>query len=148
MRCEKQSMNLVALFVGVAAVIFAGASSRAEPIIPQVRTPHSISRAEFIENLERFYRMMDRKDHGYFTADDLMQPGYHFANPPVIYPLARVEVPFRCVDANRDGKVSHDEYIGYGARAFDATAKTGFIDPWGETMDALARAISSKTNCP
>jgi hypothetical protein len=114
---------------------------------PPVEVPHLISRAEFLDSLKYFYAAVDPKGRGYFTAEDIASIGYHMADPPVIYPRAAAEAPFHCVDANGDGRVTHEEYVGYAARAFDAAAVNGHVEPYGRTMNALTRAISSHDGC-
>lgn len=119
-----------------------------QPVQVPVRgvPPRQLSRANFIESLERSYRRFDTKAHGYFTAADLSLPGYPPApSPPVPYFQWQAQAPFRCVDANRDGRISHEEYVGYGARAFDAIARSGVVDNWD--LSPLRRALTSDHGC-
>ena len=116
------------------------------PVQPEAVSAFApLSRAEFVQRLERFYRKMDPKGHGYSTADDLVLPGYHIADPPVIFALLVVQVPFHCVDANRDGRITEEEYVGYATRAYDAMARNRPV-LWGDMIE-LRRAISSDGAC-
>ena len=99
-------------------------------------------RADYVKNLEQVYSAIDTKTRGYFTAADLTLPGYHIAYPPVPYPQAQLEAPFRCVDANRDGRISQREYVEYGAHAFDVTVNNGYLD-----HASFAHAISPSGGC-
>jgi hypothetical protein len=135
-------MNTRVLFIIISAAMLVAASPAPRPVWGQVLTPETIRRASFVEGVEAFFRYVDNKGRGYFTAGDFTLPGYHIAYPPVPYPQARAEAPFRCVDADRDGRISQQEYVGYAVRAFDATAQNGLMSP-----GALARAISSHAGC-
>lgn len=97
---------------------------------------------DYVHILERFFGVIDSKGRGYLKARDLTLPGYHIAYPPVPYPQAQLQAPFRCVDVNRDGMISRQEYVEYGARAFDATVGNGWLDPV-----AFAHAISPRDGC-
>jgi hypothetical protein len=99
-------------------------------------------RGDYVASLERFFDTVDAKAPGYFAAADRTLPGYHIDYPPVPYPQAQLEAPFRCVDANRDGRISRQEYVDYGARAFDATVRNGYLD-----HAAFAHAISPNGGC-
>lgn len=132
------------LLVPVMAATFLAASPPVQ--VPTVNGMAPLTRAEFVERLERFYRRIDSKARGYFTADDLVLPGYHIAHPPVPYfPAHLAQATFRCVDANRDGKITHAEYMEYGMRAFDATARNGLMREWD--LISVGRAISSDADC-
>ena len=117
----------------------------AAPHRPWVQVP-TISliqhRADYVTSLERFFRVIDTKAGGYFIARDLTLPGYHIAYPPVPYPQAQLQAPFRCVDANRDRKITREEYVEYGARAFDATIRDGYLD-----HVAFAHAVAPTAGC-
>lgn len=52
--------------------------------VPTVNAFAPLTRAEFVRRLERLYRKMDTHGRGYFTADDLVLPGYHIADPPAV----------------------------------------------------------------
>ena len=136
-------MNVRLLLVAVVAAPSLAAAP--PPVMVPSQAPSPLSRAEYIERLKAFFRKMDTKGHGYFTADDLVLPGYHIADPPVIfYPGA--QMPFHCVDANRDGRIAEEEYVGYGVRAFDTVASNGVVMmPWNASP--LRRAISSDGGC-
>lgn len=135
-------MNARFLLVAVMSAPLLAAPPPVQPEGISVFAP--FSRAQFVERLERFYGKMDAKGHGYFTADDLVLPGYHIADPPVIfYPGA--QVPFHCVDANRDGKITEQEYVGYAARVYDAMA--GKRPVLGGDLIELRRAIGSDAAC-
>ena len=133
------------LLIPVMAATFLAASP--PPVqVPTVNGMALVSRPEFVERLERFYRRIDSRARGYFTTDDLVLPGYHIAHPPVPYfPAHLAEAGFRCVDANRDGKITHAEYMEYGMRAFDAAAKNGLVRELD--LIAVGRAISSDADC-
>ena len=137
--------------VGVLLVMAAAAFQSATPSRgiqnPPQDVPHLMSRAEFLHSLKYFYAAVDPKSRGYFTAEDIASIGYHMADPPVIYPRARAEAPFHCVDANGDRRITHEEYVDYAGRAFDTAAVNGYVEPWGATMNALTRAISSHVGC-
>lgn len=114
--------------------------------VPTVNGMAPVTRAEFAERLERFYRRIDSDARGYFTAGDLVLPGYHIAHPPVPYfPAHLATTAFRCVDANRDGKITRAEYMEYGMRAFDATARNGLMREFD--LITVGRAISSDADC-
>lgn len=115
------------LLLSISAATLSAASGLA-PIQPPVMGLFQ-HRADYVGHLERFFRVIDTKGRGYFTGDDLVLPGYHIAYPPIPFPQAQLQAPFRCVDANRDGRISQQEYVDYGARAFDATIGIGFFDP-------------------
>ncbi len=132
------------LLLPIMAATFLGASPPVQ--VPTVNAFAPVTRAEFVERLERFYRRIDSKARGYFAADDLVLPGYHIAHPPVPYfPAHLAQAAFRCVDANRDGKISHEEYMEYGMRAFDATARNRLMLE-GDLI-SVGRAISSNADC-
>jgi hypothetical protein len=131
----------------LAALAAAPLLAASPPVRPRVVNPTApLTRAEFADRLEQFYRRLDTQARGYFTADDLVLPGYHIAHPPVPYfPAHLATAAFRCVDANRDGKITHAEYTQYGVRAFDATARNGLMLE-GDLI-SMGRAISSDPDC-
>lgn len=132
------------LVVAVAAPLLAASPPPVHP--PVVNPMKPLTRAEFVERLERFYRRIDSQARGYFTADDLVLPGYHIPHPPVpFFPAHLATAGFRCVDANRDGKITHAEYTEYAMRAFDATARNGLMLE-GDLI-SVGRAISSDSDC-
>lgn len=139
-------VNAPVVVVTALAAMFVAASPRPKAVISHgiTQAPGQLTRADFVERLEHFYRQIDTKTRGYFTTDDLTLPGHHIPYPPVPYP-SPAEAAFRCVDANRDGRISHEEYVGYGARAFDATAPNGVMENWN--LSPLRRAISSDAGC-
>jgi EF hand len=136
-------MNARSLLVAVMAAPSLAASP--PPIIAPSGVPGPLSRADFVERLDNFFRKMDMKGDGYVTNDDLVLPGHHIADPPIIF-YPGVQMPFHCVDANRDGRISEQEYVAYGERAFDAVATNGTIMmPWNASQ--LRRAISTDSDC-
>jgi hypothetical protein len=137
-------MNVRFLLIAVMAAPLFAASPPVQPYVVNPMTP--LTRADFIERLERFYRVIDTKAQGYFTAAELTLPGYQIAYPPVPYfPVHGAQAPFRCVDADRDGRITHAEYAEYGVRAFDAAARNRLL-LWGDLI-SLGRAIESDTAC-
>ena len=138
-------MNTRFLLVAVATASFLAASP--PPVqVPGVYAFAPVTRTEFVERLDRFYRRIDSKARGYFTADDLVLPGYHIAHPPVpFFPAHLATADFSCVDANRDGKITHAEYMEYGMRAFDAMARNGVVVEGNLIL--VGRAIESDAAC-
>jgi hypothetical protein len=137
-------MNTRFVLIAVAAGPFLAAAPPVQ--VPSINGMAPVTRAAFVERLERFYRRIDSEAHGYFTANDLVLPGYHIAHPPVPYfPAHLAQAAFRCVDANRDGKITHAEYMEYAVRAFDATARNGLM--LEADLISVGRAISSDADC-
>ena len=134
-----------ARFLPVAVMSAPLLAAKAPVQVPSVSAFAPLTRGEFVERLEGFYRKMDARGHGYITANDLVLPGYHIPDPPVIFAVAVVQVPFHCVDANRDGRIAEEEYVGYAARACDAMARNRPV-LWADTIE-LRRAISSDAAC-
>lgn len=128
----------------LAIIVSAVALMAAQP--PFAIQLHSIgpneTEAQYRAILKTFFHEIDTKSRGYFAANDLVLPGYHIAYPPVPYPQAQLQAPFRCVDADRNGRISQQEYVDYGARAFRASFAYQFLDPV-----KFAHAISPKDGC-
>jgi hypothetical protein len=141
-------MNAGVCVFALMAATFLPASPPLKPVQVPVRgiAPRQLTRAEFIESLERSFRRFDTQARGYFTAANLSLPGYAPpSSPPVPYFQWQAQAPFRCVDANQDGRISRAEYVGYGARAFEAAARSSVVDNWN--LSPLRRALTSHANC-
>src|SRR5205085_10653197 len=89
-------MSTRALLVAITAAMLMAASPARRPVWGQVLTPETVRRESFVQGVEAFFRYVDNKGRGYFTAADLTLTGYHIVYPPLPYPQAGAQAPFRC----------------------------------------------------
>jgi hypothetical protein len=83
----------------------------------------TVSRAEWIAYQEQVFAMLDKDKSGQVDAKEFISPGggelSGFATGGFARGLRTPEMMHK-IDANGDGKVSHDEFITYQTRIFDA----------------------------
>lgn len=117
------TMRILGLAVVMTVMLAAGTAAaetpeaRRETRFEVIDTDHDgrISRDEFMADArvraERVFRRLDVYHDGFLTGDELQKAREDMGERRGGVPLKGVEKRFSVTDANRDGKVSYDEFI-------------------------------------
>lgn len=133
--------HLAALIAGAAVAAPAAARDRPDPMDmlaqADANRDGAVTRAEFVDARRARFAKMDRDGDGYFSDGDL---------PRLVRKRAgeKIDRATQGFDANRDGRLSRDEFVNGPARLFDLgdANHDGRIDR-GE-MDRLRTLVASR----
>jgi Ca2+-binding EF-hand superfamily protein len=132
--------HLVVLLMGASVAAPTAARERADPLetLAQADADRDgvVSRAEFVDARRARFAQMDRNGDGSLSVDDLPRLMRRRAGD-------RVDQPTQRFDADRDGRLSRDEFVNGPARLFDLGDANGDERIDRSEMDRLRAAAAS-----
>ena len=133
--------QLAALLAGAAVASPSAARERADPMEmlaqADANRDGAVTRAEFVDARRARFAKMDRDGDGYFSDGDLPRLVRKRAGEKI----ARATQGF---DANRDGRLSRDEFVNGPARVFDLGDANGDGRIDRDEMERLKAQIAAR----
>ena len=80
----------------------------------QIRGSDIDDRSKYIATCRMYFETFDIDHRGYLTKRGLRR----IISNSVLVPFPLIQVSFRAVDTNRDGRISEKEYIDYASKTY------------------------------
>jgi hypothetical protein len=97
----------------------------------------AVSRAEFVDARRARFAQMDRNSDGWFSDDDVPRIARKRAGD-------RIGQLVASFDANRDGRLSRDEFVNGPTRLFDLGDRDGNGSLDARERDAMKAAVAAR----